>query len=229
VHWLRLVESYELGIILVVELLRTYVEGGPGTKLPPERLLANELGVSRSEIRKGLLFLEREGLLSRQVGRGTFVNATQPKPSDEDGLKRGTSPREAMEARLLLEPELAGLAALNANFSQIEEMQETAGLARQAKTWTAYEELDARLHRFIATAAGNRLLLAVHEIVNDVRRAVIWKRLDTRPLGPPDDYSSFEEHDAIVSAIEGRDRNEAMEAMRRHLRTTSERLFGSPR
>jgi len=176
-----------------------------------------------------LSFLEREGLLSRQVGRGTFVNATQPKPSDEDVLKRGTSPREAMEARLLLEPELAGLAALNATFSQIEEMRETAARARRSKTWAAYEESDARLHRVIAAAAGNRLLLAVHEIVNDVRRAVIWKRLDTRPLGPPDGYSSFEEHDAIVSAIEGRDRNGAMEAMRRHLRTTSERLFGSPR
>jgi DNA-binding FadR family transcriptional regulator len=219
----------KLGVILVVDLLRTYVESGPGTRLPPERLLANELGVSRNEIRKGLSFLEREGLLSRQVGRGTFVSATQPKPSDEDGLKRGTSPREAMEARLLLEPELAGLAALNATFSQIEEMRETAALARRSKTWAAYEELDARLHRVIAAAAGNRLLLAVHQIVNDVRRAVIWKRLDTRPLGPPDGYSSFEEHDAIVSAIEGRDRNGAMEAMRSHLRTTSERLFGSPR
>ncbi len=157
------------------------------------------------------------------------MNATRPKPSDEDGLKRGTSPREAMEARLLLEPELAGLAALNATFSQIEEMRETAALARRSRTWAAYEELDARLHRVIAAAAGNRLLLAVHEIVNDVRRAVIWKRLDTRPLGPPDGYSSFEEHDAIVSAIEGRDRNGAMEAMRRHLRTTSEKLFGSAR
>jgi DNA-binding FadR family transcriptional regulator len=214
---------------LVIELLRAYVGAVPGARLPPERHLANELGVSRNEIRKGLAFLEREGLLSRQVGRGTFVNATQPKPSDEDALKRGTSPREAMEARLLLEPELAGLAALNATFSQIEEMQETAALARQSKTWSAYEESDVRLHRVIAAAAGNRLLLAVHEIVNNVRRAVIWKRLDTRPLGPPQDYSSFAEHDAIVGAIEARDRNGAMEAMRGHLRTTSERLFGSPR
>jgi DNA-binding FadR family transcriptional regulator len=113
--------------------------------------------------------------------------------------------------------------------SQIEEMRETVALARRSKTWAAYEESDARLHRVIAAAAGNRLLLAVHEIVNDVRRAVIWKRLGTRPLGPPHGYSSFEEHDAIVSAIEARDRNGAMEAMRSHLRTTSERLFGSPR
>lgn len=211
-----------------MELLSRYLESGPGTRLPPERKLADELGLSRAEIRKLLARLEDEGRLSREVGRGTFVRPAYPDTATDRGtLEKSTSPREAMEARLVIEPELASLAAISASHRQIEAMRALAKQMRSSKTWKAYEQLDAQLHRLIAEAAGNKLLVAVHEIVNEVRRAVVWKRLDTRPIGPPPDYSSFGEHDAIIDAIEKRDRTGALEAMRRHLRTTQSRLFGS--
>ncbi|MBY0380376.1 MAG: FCD domain-containing protein [Xanthobacteraceae bacterium] len=211
-----------------MELLSRYLEAGPGTRLPPERKLADELGLSRAEIRKLLARLEDEGRLSREVGRGTFVKPAYPETATDRGtLEKSTSPREAMEARLVIEPELASLAAINATHKQIEAMRALAKQMRNAKTWKAYEQLDVRLHLLIAEAAGNTLLVAVHEIVNEVRRAVVWKWLDTRPIGPAPDYSSFGEHDKIIDAIEKRDRTDALEAMRRHLRTTQSRLFGS--
>ena len=215
------------GLNLVSKLLSRYVDANIGTRLPPERHLAAEFGVSRSEIRKALARMEAEGRLLRQVGRGTFIRGAQPDAaSDLETLQRSTSPREAMEARLLIEPELASLAAINATVRQIETMHMLVGRMRQAATWKAYEDYDGQLHRLIAEAAGNKLLAAVHEIVNDVRRSVVWKWLDTRPSGPPADYSSFAEHEEIVAAIEKRDRIGAMAAMRRHLRTTSAKLIG---
>jgi DNA-binding FadR family transcriptional regulator len=85
--------------------------------------------------------------------------------SDLDRLQRGTSPREAMEARLLIEPELASLAAVNATAQQIEAMRTLAGKMREAHSWAAYELHDGQLHNLIANAAGNKLLAAVHYIV----------------------------------------------------------------
>ena len=213
---------------MVAHLLARYIDAGAGTQLPPERQLAAEFGVSRSEIRKALARLELDGRLSRETGRGTFVT-TPPTDhlADLSSLQRCTSPREVMEARLLLEPELASLAAVNATYQQIEAMKLLTRQMRQAETWQAYEQFDGQLHRLLAESTGNKLLEAVHRIADDVRRAVVWKWLDTRPSGPPTDYSSFAEHDTIIDAIERRDRAGAMEAMRRHLRTTSERLLGS--
>lgn len=212
----------------MLDLLARLTEGGPGTRLPPERQLAAQFGVSRNEIRKALARLELEGRLSREVGRGTFIRApAEAGASSLDGLRDSTSPRNAMEARLVLEPELASLAAVNATFKQIEGMRVLARQMREAETWKDYETLDGRLHRLIAEATGNPLLSEIHRTVDDVRRAVVWRWLDTRPTRPPEDYSSFAEHDALIDAIEQRDRVKAMEAMRRHLRTTMDKLMGT--
>jgi DNA-binding FadR family transcriptional regulator len=213
---------------MVHALLSRYLEIGPGMRLPPERQLAAEFGVSRNELRKALAALESEGRVLREVGRGTFVREPPDAAAVRESLKECTSPREAMEARLLLEPELASLAAINATNEQIKTMKGLCEQMRRSPTWSAYEDLDMSFHKLIAECAGNRLLLAVHTIVNDVRRAVVWRRLDTRLDGPPTDYSSFDEHDAIVEATERRDRDGARDSMRRHLRTTNARLLGVP-
>ena len=200
----------------------------PDGRLPPERLIAVELGVSRAAVRKTLDRLEAEGRILRQVGRGTFLRRAEAEPGGgTEAIERRTSPREAMQARLLIEPELAGLAAVNASAEQIATLRGLADRMRAVGDWSGYESLDGQLHREIADAAGNTLLLAVHDLVNRVRRAVIWAWLDTRPAGPPPDYSSFAEHEAILDAIARRDRPGAAEAMRAHLRTTSGKLIGA--
>ena len=198
-------------------------------RLPPERELAERLGVNRSEVRKALAALETEGRIWRHVGKGTFASragapAMGDRRSELADIADGTSPPEAMQARIILEPELARLAALNATRTQLEEMRRLAAAMRAAGVWADYEDLDFRFHELIAEASGNRLLLEVERLVNGVRRSVVWGHLARRPVGPSADYHSFDEHDAIVAAIAERDRRGAAEAMRRHLDSTARAL-----
>lgn len=195
-----------------------------GDRIPPERELAEALRVSRADLRKALLVLESEGHLDRQVGRGTFVRDPSASGLADAAklalLAQRTGPHEAMTARLALEPELARLAALHASPFQIAEMRRLADAMRHAPDWETYEELDSRFHDLIAEATGNPLLLEISRIVNGVRREVVWSRLYLPEGRPTPDYHSFEEHDAIVAALERRDRAGSRDAMRRHINST---------
>lgn len=202
-HWLSAAEVPESG------------------RLPPERVLAAQFQVTRAELRKALAVLETEGRLRRHVGRGTFLATGRgASRSRIDELAEGTTPRDAMQARLVVEPELARLAALNATTTQIAEMRSLSAQLRRVRSWSDYETIDARFHTLIAEASGSRLLVEIHHIINGVRRKVVWGHLNVRPVGPSADYHSFNEHDAIVSAIANRDRRGAAEAMRQHLNAT---------
>ncbi len=212
----------------MIEELRAWLDAtslGAEGRLPPERDLAARFGVSRGAVRKAMAVLEAEGRIWRHVGRGTFARrgAAPPAPAMAD-IADHTSPPEAMEARLLVEPELARLAALRASGAEVAELRRLAALMRAARSWAEYEEADYRFHEVIAEAAGNRLLVEVERLVNGVRRAVVWGHLRLREAGPSPDYHSFDEHDAILDAIAARDRRGAAEAMRRHLESTARAL-----
>lgn len=194
----------------------------PGDRLPPERELSQTLGVSRAELRKALAVLEIDGVLQRQVGRGTYlrrVDGTSVADSAIPRLAEQTSPHEAMMARLTLEPELAALAAIHATPRQLVEARRLGEVMRTSKSWEDYERLDAEFHCAIAEAAGNSLLSELHRILNAVRVSVVWPRLAVPEGGPPADYHSFAEHDAILDALDRRDRTGAHAAMRAHLKS----------
>lgn len=200
-----------------------------GARLPPERDLCADLGVTRAELRKALLVLESGGSVVRQVGRGTFL---AKKPGARNARKSGTSegliadlaertgPHEAMMARLALEPELARMAALHASPMQLRELRRLAVSMRNASSWHAYEEMDAEFHDILAEASGNALLYELHKIMNGVRFVVVWRRLNTPEMYPNEDYHSFDEHDTIVAALEQRSGAEAYKAMQSHLQST---------
>lgn len=195
----------------------------PGERLPPERRLSETLGISRGELRKAMIALEVEGIVERHVGRGTFLRALcSHRPSDAPLMARlaeVTNPHNAMMARLSLEPEIAGHAAIHATQRHLTEARGLADAMRSAGNWEEYEDLDARLHELIAIASGNPLLVELHRIVNEVRLSVVWSVLEKPQGGPPDDYHSFAEHDEIIFALEKRDSNAARTAMRNHLKS----------
>ena len=203
------------------------VEASPASgRLPPERELASRLGVSRAELRKALGQLETEGILSRQVGRGTFLTARSESISDvASRLTLKTSPPAAMQARLLIEPELAALAATMATPEQIQHLRRLCEEMRTCRSWAEYAELDWRLHNLIGEATDNVLLAEMQQILNRVRRSVVWGDLETPPPGPDADYHSYAEHEAIVAAIARRDPDGAAAAMRAHLETTRRLLL----
>lgn len=202
----------------------------PGDRLPAERHLSDTLKVTRAEIRKALAVLEARGALQRRVGHGTYLTSmpepetgglpSSPGDVSISALVRSTSPHDAMMARLALEPTLAGLAAIHATPVQITSARRLADNMRAALGWEHYHHLDEEFHKAIADAAGNSLLTELHRILNAVRVSVVWPRLDVPADRPPKDYHSFAEHEAILDALDRRDRIGATDAMRAHLRST---------
>ncbi|SNS86897.1 FadR/GntR family transcriptional regulator [Tropicimonas sediminicola] len=222
----------------VLPRLRNWISGSglaKGDRLPPERTLCTTLGVSRAELRNAYLVLEAEGILERHVGRGTFLSRSLRAARGSNGIEgaiselaESTGPVDAMTARLVLEPELANLAALHATPLQLRELRRLASAMREATSWSAYEELDSEFHETIAAASGNTLLQALHRMVNGVRVIVVWRRLKSTERGPGADYHSFDEHDAILAALESRDGPAASAAMRQHLQGTLAAMTAAP-
>lgn len=195
-------------------------------RLPPERELSEALGVPRSVLRKALAVLEAEGLIWRHVGKGTFVGS-RPLDSHADiaAVARRTSPAEVMRTRLLIEPEVVALAALNASPANIAEMRLCHARSQAVTSWRQYENWDNRLHRVIAEAAQNGLLLSLLDTLNAVRRAVTWSRPRPDSGKPPPDHHSFAEHEALLRAIEDRDADRARDCMRVHLEHVGRNLL----
>ena len=199
----------------------------PDGRLPPERELCTMLGVSRGALRKALATLEQDGELWRQVGKGTFIGA----PSVEKSLSistvaEGSNPLEVMQARLLVEPMLAREATVHATGAHLAEMRRCMRIQREAITWRQYENADNRLHRTVAEATGNTVLLALFDQLNAIRRAIVWGRLRDKPDRPPADHKSFGQHETLVRAISERDQEGAYQAMHDHLMTVQENLLG---
>jgi len=196
-------------------------------RLPAERILSLELGVSRSQLRKALAALEAEGRIWRHVGRGTYIG---PRPisnlRDVEFLTNQTSPMEVMEARLAVEPQLARLAAMHGTASNFAELRRCNRRCRTASEWRGYEAWDNNFHQAIASATYNKLLISLFDTLNIVRRSTVWGQLRSTQL-PRSDHKSFGEHDAIYAAIAGRNPELAAECMRTHLRTVRDRILSS--
>lgn len=214
-----------------VARVRSYIaEGGfgLGVKLPPERHLTDELGMTRTTLRKALDVLERDGLIWRHVGRGTFVADGKPERPNcaMVELGRQLTPFRMMRARMAIEPAIAREAAVNASGDALMRMRQALDRSKAAVTWKEYEVQDDIFHRTVAEASDNLLLLSLFDQLNEVRRAVAWGNVMRQSARPSLNHSSFGEHDSIAAAIVGRDPMAAYEAMRAHLRSVSQRLFG---
>ncbi|WP_430472594.1 FadR/GntR family transcriptional regulator [Thalassospira lucentensis] len=211
--------------------LRNYItEGGfsQGVKLPPERHLTDELGMTRTTLRKALDALERDGLIWRHVGKGTFMaDKSQTRSVNETvQLGRQLTPFKMMRARLTIEPSIAREAAVNASGDTLAGMRRALDRSRKATTWEAYEIEDDAFHRSVAEACDNLLLMAMFDQLNEVRRAVAWGNVERKTVRPSLDHVSFAQHEAIAAAIVGRQPQDAYDAMRAHLLSVSSRLFG---
>ncbi|MBX2881538.1 MAG: FCD domain-containing protein, partial [Granulosicoccus sp.] len=215
--------------------LRAYLAQGEfslNDKLPPERELCEQLGIARSELRKAFAILEAEGAIWRHVGRGTFIGSGQGSQGVDAqtiaGIAKRTTPQEVMYARLVFEPTLAREAALNATAEHMEQMRDNCRRARTATSWRQYEAIDNELHSLVAQATRNTPLIAMYDQLNALRRTVAWGRLRQRMDQPPDDHHSFTEHEDLIDAIENRDTERALSAMKIHLRSVSGVLFPGP-
>lgn len=215
---------------VATDKLRALIEEGgyaPGDRLPPERQLIDLLDLGRSSLRRALEQLEREGAIWRHVGKGTFVAHKTPGAQDMlSDIAHQITPVRMMRARLCIEPAIAREAAVNASGEAVGRLESLIARARVAPTWAEYERHDDGFHRAVAEAADNLVLLALYDDINRVQREVAWGTVSRTSTRPPPDHSSFAEHDAIAAAIEAHDADGAFRAMRLHLQSVSQRLFG---
>ncbi len=217
-----------------IAAMRAFIEESayaPGDRLPAERELIGHLQISRSTLRKALDALEREGVIWRHVGKGTFV-AGHGQDNEGDalgnlaGIVQQITPVRMMRARLCIEPAIAGEAAVNASKEAVIRVKLAMDRARRAQTWEDYETQDDLFHCAVAEAADNILLQSLFEQLNRVRRAVAVNTVIRSSERPPERHSSFLEHERIVAAITDRDSKAAYDAMRQHIGSVSARLFG---
>ena len=207
----------------VVARLREMIHRGDlksGSRLPPERDLAKQLGVSRPTLRGGIRTLAAVGILKSKQGAGTFVVEAAVSPAlDSNPLRllaslNGFSSAEMFEARLLLEMAITGLAAERATSDHLAELAEE--LAEMFATLDEPEEYlvhDMRFHQIIASASGNRIITVlmnmVASILFDVRSKTVHRAHDLK--------ESAEMHRQIFRSIREGSADSARNAMRDHL------------
>jgi DNA-binding FadR family transcriptional regulator len=211
----------------LLSLLESY-SYPPGGRLPPERELAIQLGLSRSGLREGLDVLEAQGKIWRGVGRGTFVGRPAAASAHLSVVTARTSPMEILEFRLLFEPMLARLAALRATEADLREMerllQKGEETRNDGKIWDLW---DSRLHRMVAEATHNNLLLSVFDAFNAVRKQATWGRLREAILREDRREEYCRQHCEFVAAIAMRDAARAETAMLEHIEGLRDILLGT--
>ncbi len=198
-----------------------------GDRLPPERELAEKFVVSRTSVREALRALESLGLIEIRPGEGTFVRQVSIDVLVEPLALLMTSQREALgelfEARRLLEPALAALAATRVTRDEIQEMDRI--LEEQAKEIAAGKTglaQDAAFHGAIGAAAHNRAITRIAHAVMDLLTQSREESLNT----PGRPTQSHQDHRRILAAITARDERAARQAMLEHLEAVELLVLG---
>lgn len=216
----------------IAEAVRRRVEAGEwagGRKLPTERDFAAEYGVARNTVRRAFDRLEEDGLLTRRVGRGTYLRE-EPQEGIAAIVERmqGTSPADMMEVRLLLEPAATGFAATNASSSALSDIAEAHANAIAAADMPDFEYWDAEFHHRIFSCTRNDLLRDFHEVLRILRDQPKWFEMKARSFAEERRKNYCVEHERILEALHARHPEEASAAMRAHLLTVQVNLLGRP-
>ncbi|KAA9089126.1 FadR/GntR family transcriptional regulator [Microbacterium radiodurans] len=212
-------QSPSLADSLSMSLERLVLEGGlrDGDRLPPERDLAVQLGVSRGSLREALRALELRGLLERTPGRGTIVrDATRSAHADVlvSGLALHTDDfMQALEVRACIEPPMAARAAQRATDLDIAQLRRILDDMARDIDAAEFSRLDRLFHRAIAQYTYNpllvRLLDRVSEIL-DVTRSQL-------PINRATRRRALADHRAILDAVASHDPDAASAAAAAHI------------
>jgi DNA-binding FadR family transcriptional regulator len=214
--------------------LRTLITGGEfeaGTRLPAERDLARQLGVSRPSVREALIALEVEGWVEVRIGSGIYVRQP-PAAKPANGKANGAGewgPLELMRARELVEGEVAALAAKHARKAQVDAM--ASALARMqddAQAGRVPREGDEAFHAAVASACGNEVLRdTVMGYWRQARSGAVFSRMTDWFENAASWNAAIAEHEAVLAAIRAHDASAARDAMHRHLKRAYTRYNAS--
>lgn len=205
-----------------------------GSKLPAERLIAEQIGVSRPSVREAISALQIVGIIESHPGDGNYVSqnlslddlSLQVKNILEDS----DSPYEILQARKVIETGSVRMAIREANNEDIETINAVWGekyKIGRAGDYTAYTELGKELHLAIAKATKNRIIISVIDRLLNITGQPLWQNM--RRLYYENDPTRIEQmldiHDRIVKAIQRRNSHEAILALEADFDTVIEQLY----
>jgi GntR family transcriptional regulator, uxu operon transcriptional repressor len=220
-----------------------------GSRLPTERQLAADLGATRTSVRRALTVLEAEGRISREVGRGTFLRK-EPDGSGPEGAaadqtgsadsvaeqyrgrgglrpagQAGFAPADVMTVRRLLEPPAMRLVVAWATAADFEEIGRCLAGGERAASYDEFETWDLALHRSIMAASHSPLLTRLYAVIEEARHSRFWGDLKRRSASRERQRAYQADHAELVAALQARDPDRAVEAMRAHLARVAGHLF----
>ncbi|MFK7975624.1 MAG: FadR/GntR family transcriptional regulator [Halioglobus sp.] len=218
--------------VKVADQLQTLIGAGTftvGSRLPSERDLAGQFGVSRPTIREAMIALEIAGLVDVRSGSGVYVSenaeaAAAQMPSIADFEEPG--PFEILEARLYFEAEACALAATRISDEQLLQLSQLlTAMAEENRQPAATEKADEQFHRLIANAAGNSAISATVDWLWQLRNE---SRISTHfheRIREEGDRPILADHQAILDALLARDEDASRTAMRNHLQRVIDHLL----
>ena len=207
--------------------LRALIASGeypPGTRLPPERDLAVQMGVSRPSVREALIALEVEGYVEIRIGSGIY--ARQPDSSiAAPALTHEEGPLELIRARAVIEPEIAAQAAHSIKRAQLDGLEKSIVLMEQdAAAGRIPTAGDRQFHVKIAEAAGNGVLVSMVGQLFDGRSNPLFTKLAFYFENPKSWAAAISEHRVVLGALAARDADATRDAMRIHMQMSHKRF-----
>jgi GntR family transcriptional regulator, transcriptional repressor for pyruvate dehydrogenase complex len=213
----------------IADQVRGLIERGeyePGARLPPERDLALQFGVSRPSVREALIALEIEGWVEVRMGSGVYV--LRPDASRARRLVAAEGPLETIRARQMVEAALAAHAAVHMKKAQVAGLRNALALMQQevdnGETPTRGDRL---FHERIAEAAENSVLTRVVLGLYDERDNPLFEQLGSHFENADSWSAAIDEHQAVIAAIASRSPEAARAAMTAHLSNSHDRFTTS--
>lgn len=221
---------------VIADQLRSLIAAGEfavGTRLPAERDLSKQLGVSRPSVREALIALEVEGVIEVRTGSGIYVRNKAPAAKPRSGkltlpASAVWGPLELMRARELVESEVAAQAARNAKRADIATMRDAlAQMHTAASAGQNPRAGDEAFHLAVAQASGNAVL---HDTVRqywNAQQNPLFTRMSDYFDNPRSWKAAWAEHTLLLDAISSHDVQAARLAMQQHLKKAFTRYSAS--
>ena len=224
---------------IIAEQILAKIESGEypsGSKLPAERLISEQMGVSRPSAREAISALQIIGIIESRPGDGNYVAELL----DFGGLAfqlrnifdESDSPYEILQARRVFESGAVSLAIEEATEQDIKNIckvwDEKRGLGRTGD-YSGYTRMGNELHMAIAEATRNRIVISIIERLLDITDQPLWPRMRELFLdkNPGQMEQSIDVHDRLIAAIKQRDTYEAIKVMEDHFNLLIKQLYHS--
>lgn len=221
--------------IEVIEQIKALLQSGeikPGDQLPPERDLAEYMGISRVSVRQALAVLEALGIVEIKHGQGTFISLSEGNTGNLDlllsNIIKESDPMDILDARKIIEVDIAGIAAEQRTEQDLLAMRNLlSDMQQKIKEGEETSTVDLGFHLQVASATHNPVLLSIMNQIASLMRQNLWsiaKGVSLMNPGRAEKYLG--QHKVVYECIEKQDSLNAKEAMKKHLFSIEEDLIG---